>query len=211
MPVNGTSPKVEIVTFTGFSIASQLLGAVPPAGMLIVRLLPVPVTLAKAAASAGFVAIINISFVKSATSLYLGKFTVHALPLRVIVVPSGALDANVMPVTVAGVAWCGSEGVTELEAAEAALVPTAFVAVTVNVYAVPFVKPVTVIGLDVPVAIMLPGFDVTVKPVISLPPSFAGGVNDTVAWVLPAVATTAVGTPGAVAFTVTDTVCTALA
>ena len=34
-------------------------------------------------------------------------------------------------------------GVTELDAAEAALVPMAFVAVTVNVYAVPLVKPPT--------------------------------------------------------------------
>ena len=35
-------------------------------------------------------------------------------------------------------------GVTLLLAVEAALVPTAFVAVTVKVYAVPFVRPVTV-------------------------------------------------------------------
>jgi hypothetical protein len=37
-----------------------------------------------------------------------------------------------------------------------------FVAVTVKVYAVPFVSPVTVIGLDEPDAVMLPGDDVTV-------------------------------------------------
>jgi hypothetical protein len=35
-------------------------------------------------------------------------------------------------------------GVTLLEASEAGPVPTALVAVTVNVYAVPFVRPVTV-------------------------------------------------------------------
>jgi hypothetical protein len=53
-------------------------------------------------------------------------------------------------------------GVAELLAELAELVPTEFVAVTVNVYAVPFVKPDTVIGLVVPVAVMLPGEDVTV-------------------------------------------------
>jgi hypothetical protein len=53
-------------------------------------------------------------------------------------------------------------GVTLLDAADAALTPTAFVAVTVNVYAVPFVKPATMIGLAAPVAVMPPGLDVTV-------------------------------------------------
>ena len=54
-------------------------------------------------------------------------------------------------------------GVTELEAALAALVPPALVAVTVNVYAVPLVKPVTVIGLVV-VAVLVPpaGFEIAV-------------------------------------------------
>jgi hypothetical protein len=36
-----------------------------------------------------------------------------------------------------------------------------FVAVTVNVYAVPFERPVTVIG-EAPVAVKFPGLDVTV-------------------------------------------------
>jgi hypothetical protein len=52
--------------------------------------------------------------------------------------------------------------VTELDAALAAEVPLALVAVTVNVYAVPFVRPVTVIGLDELLAVMLPGDDVAV-------------------------------------------------
>ena len=38
-------------------------------------------------------------------------------------------------------------GVTEFDAADAADVPDEFVAVTVNVYAVPVVKPVTVIAV----------------------------------------------------------------
>ena len=53
-------------------------------------------------------------------------------------------------------------GVTAVEALDAADVPAAFVAVTVNVYAVPFARPVTTIGLLAPVAVMPPGLDVTV-------------------------------------------------
>jgi hypothetical protein len=53
-------------------------------------------------------------------------------------------------------------GVAELLAELAELVPAAFVAVTVNVYAVPLVRPDTVIGLVDPVPVILPGEDVTV-------------------------------------------------
>jgi hypothetical protein len=53
-------------------------------------------------------------------------------------------------------------GTTELLVEEAILVPIAFVAVTVNVYVVPFVNPVTVIGDEPPVPINPPGFEVTV-------------------------------------------------
>jgi hypothetical protein len=56
----------------------------------------------------------------------------------------------------------GGPGVTDVEAAEATELPTAFVATTVKVYAVPFVNPVTVIGEVLPVAVMFPGLDVTV-------------------------------------------------
>ena len=45
----------------------------------------------------------------------------------------------------------------------------------------PFVRPDAVIGLDEPVAVMLPGLDVTVYDVIGLPPFEAGGVKLTVA------------------------------
>jgi hypothetical protein len=55
----------------------------------------------------------------------------------------------------------GSTGVTELLAELAALVPIALAAVTVKVYAVPFVNPLTVIG-DAPVPVKLPGDDVAV-------------------------------------------------
>jgi hypothetical protein len=53
-------------------------------------------------------------------------------------------------------------GVALADGAEGTESPTAFVATTVNVYAVPFVRPVTAIGLVVPLAVSPPGFDVTV-------------------------------------------------
>ena len=57
-------------------------------------------------------------------------------------------------------------GVTEFDAADATDVPAEFVAVTVNVYAEPEVKPVTVIALlhvaEVNVPVLPPGLDVAV-------------------------------------------------
>jgi hypothetical protein len=62
---------------------------------------------------------------------------------------------------------CGTVvAVTLFEAEEAAEVPIAFVAVTVNVYEVDDVKPVTVNGEDAPEAVSPPGLDVTVYEVI---------------------------------------------
>ena len=49
-----------------------------------------------------------------------------------------------------------------MEGLDAGPVPAAFVAVTVKVYAVPFVNPVTVIGLADREAVIPPGFEVTV-------------------------------------------------
>jgi hypothetical protein len=54
------------------------------------------------------------------------------------------------------------DGVTELLALEAVLVPIEFVAVTVKVYAVPFESPVIVIGDEPPVAVNPPVLEVTV-------------------------------------------------
>jgi hypothetical protein len=53
-------------------------------------------------------------------------------------------------------------GVTWFDTLDGTLVPAEFVALTVKVYAVPFVSPETVIGLPAPVAVMLPGDEVTV-------------------------------------------------
>jgi hypothetical protein len=72
-------------------------------------------------------------------------------------------------------------GVTLFDAELSAPYPTAFWAATVNVYDVPFVKPVIVIGDDDPVAVIPPGEDVTRYPVIGEPPSLAGAVKVTTA------------------------------
>ena len=53
-------------------------------------------------------------------------------------------------------------GVTALDALDALPVPTLLVAVTVKVYEVPFVSPVTVIGEAEPVPVNDPGVLVTV-------------------------------------------------
>ena len=50
-----------------------------------------------------------------------------------------------------------------------------------------------------PIAVKLPGLDVTVYPVIALPPLLDGTTKATLAEATPAVATTPVGEPAAVA------------
>jgi hypothetical protein len=62
----------------------------------------------------------------------------------------------------ANVIDCEPKGVADPDAPEALPAPALLVAVTVNVYAVPFVKPVTMIGLVAPLAVNPPGLDVTV-------------------------------------------------
>jgi hypothetical protein len=93
--------------------------------------------------------------------------------------------------------------VTELLAELAAEVPFVFVATAVNVYAVPFVKPVTTNGDDAPVAVSPPGLDVTVNPVIVDPP-VAPAVKSTETCVLPAVTESIVGACGAVVAVTSD-------
>ncbi len=53
-------------------------------------------------------------------------------------------------------------GVTALVVADGVLVPSALLAVTVNVYVCPLTRPVIVIGEDPPVAVNPPTFEVTV-------------------------------------------------
>jgi hypothetical protein len=90
-------------------------------------------------------------------------------------------------------------GVTELLALEELLVPIPFVAVIENVYAVPLVRPVMIIGDPLLVAVSPPTLDVAVYEVMAEPPLFVGGVKVTVAWPLPAVAVPMVGASGVVA------------
>jgi hypothetical protein len=95
-------------------------------------------------------------------------------------------------------------GVTWFEGAEAGPVPTAFVARTVNVYAVPSVRPVIVIGLPVPVAVRPPGEAVIVYEVID-DPCPEGAVNATVASpVAVGTAPTLVGAAGVPGITALD-------
>ena len=88
-------------------------------------------------------------------------------------------------------------GVTALLVAEEILVPNIFVAVTVNVYVAPLVRPVMVIGDAPPVAVNPPVLEVTVYEVIGEPPTSAGGMKVIVACPPPAVATIFVGALGA--------------
>jgi hypothetical protein len=83
-----------------------------------------------------------------------------------------------------------------LLAALAAPVPAPLVAVTVNVYAVLFVSPVTAIGEEAPVPVTPPGFDVAVYPVMAALPTFDGAVKATLT-VPPETASVAVPIVGA--------------
>jgi hypothetical protein len=89
-------------------------------------------------------------------------------------------------------------GVTADEAEDAGELPIEFVATTVNVSDVPFVKPVNEAVRTLPTVTGLPTDGVTVYPVIAEPPFEAGAVHETVAEALPATAETPVGAPGAV-------------
>ncbi len=82
-----------------------------------------------------------------------------------------------------------------LEKSLRGLFPVAFVAYTLNLYDLPFVSPVTVIGEDEPLAVMLSGVDTAVKLVIAEPPS-PFEVNDTVIWPFPAVTVPMLGLAG---------------
>lgn len=90
---------------------------------------------------------------------------------------------------------------TAADAADAADEPTALVATTVNVYAVPFVSPGTTAEVAPAPAVTVapPGAAVTTNPVSGDPPLDAGAAHDTVACPSPATADTPVGAPGTTA------------
>jgi len=90
------------------------------------------------------------------------------------------------------------EGTTADDAEDAVLVPFEFVAVTVNVYEVPFVRPDTVHDVVAVVHWNPPGDEVTVYPVMASPPLLDGAVHDTTDCAFaPPVAKTPVGGCGA--------------
>jgi hypothetical protein len=85
--------------------------------------------------------------------------------------------------------------VTEADGVEAVLVPSEFVAVTVHVYPIPLVSPVTTTGLVLPEIVLVP--HVAVYPVIAGPPvEFA--VNATAICPFPGVAERMLGAAGGV-------------
>ena len=132
-----------------------------------------------------------------------------------VVIAEPPLDAGAVNATVADVGPAaatapipgtpgGPRMVTGADGADGAEVPAAFVAVTVNVYGVPAVSPVTVIVPEPAwdtVPVKEPVSEVAVYLVIAEPPLDAGNVNATVADVDvdPAAATAPmVGAPGTV-------------
>ena len=73
-----------------------------------------------------------------------------------------------------------ADGVIALDEPDDRLLPLVFVQYTVNVYDVPIVKPVTVIGLaPALVAVMEEGVEVALHCVTTEPPLFASGVKTT--------------------------------
>jgi len=63
----------------------------------------------------------------------------------------------------------GATGVTEFEALDVLLTPYPVTVVTVNVYAVPFDKPLTVMGEDAPEPVAPPGLAVTTYVALPFP------------------------------------------
>ena len=90
-------------------------------------------------------------------------------------------------------------GVASFDDADAGLVPTAFVAVTTNVYTTPLERPVTTQAFVVVVHEKAPGEETTLYEVTADPPSDNGADHLTATLVSPTVATTLNGSVGAVA------------
>jgi hypothetical protein len=89
-------------------------------------------------------------------------------------------------------------GEIELDGLDGVLVPSAFVAVTVKVYAWPLVRPVTISGEPLPLALNPPTFEVAVYESV-VEPSLKPGVKVIVACPFPLTAVTPVGASGTVA------------
>lgn len=120
---------------------------------------------------------------------------VTARPELAVAVSVGDVPKFCVPGLLKVIVWLPL-GVTLFDAAEGAPVPTVLVAVTVKVYAVPLVNPVTVHGDAAQVPVMPLGILVAVYEVMALPPLLVGGVKVTLACASPAVAVPMVGAPG---------------
>ena len=92
-------------------------------------------------------------------------------------------------------------GVT-VTVADGTPVPTLLRAVTEQLKVVLLFSPTTVMGELTLLAVMAPGLQVAINPVIALPPLLAGGANEMDALELPAVTLPMIGAPGALADTV---------
>jgi len=68
-------------------------------------------------------------------------------------------------------------GVKLVEALDAALLPMAFSALTLQVYAVPLARPFTTIGLALAEPLLVPGLHAAAYPVMADPPVLEGAVN----------------------------------
>jgi hypothetical protein len=146
LPLRGEKPEI-----VGAGMTVKLLGLVAvPAGVVTL--------IGPVVAPSGTTAVILVDEFTVDVALMPLKVTpigvpVKRVPVIVTKVPTPPL-VGVKPVTVGGGA-----GVTGLDGSDAGPVPFALVAVTVNVYGVPFVRPVTVQlnGPDVQVQVRPPG------------------------------------------------------
>ena len=91
------------------------------------------------------------------------------------------------------------DGMAPTDAEDEIPVPIKLVAATVNVYEVPFTRPVTVIGELDAVPVKPPGVDVAMYEVMDEPPFETGAVKLTDAFPFPAVALPIVGGSGTLA------------
>ena len=122
----------------------------------------------------------DVSQTASPAALRTTYFEIAAPP----VLPGAVQDttewAFAAPVAETAVGAPGTvEGTIEADAEEAEPVPDTFVAVTVNEYEVPLVRPETVHDVEVVVQENEPEFEVTVYSVIAAPPLDAGAVQET--------------------------------
>jgi len=129
---------------------------------------------------------------------------IEAPPVETGAVHDTTDDAFAAPVAPTEVGAPGTDdGTTGTDATDAALVPDAFVAVTLKVYAMPLVRPVTVHGFERPhendACAAVPTNAVTVNPRTAAPPFETGAVQVIVERVDKApVAATPVGAVGTV-------------